>query len=718
MQPRRAVPLNAQAGPHALPALHSLSRAFRRAPLKRASAIKPRCRLAHPSCSAVAEAPTKRAGIEGHSALLRGLGDVGDVAPVHLPWLLRLSHVKSKVAGGDSNTALQESARGLLLWKAALERGLVLDDATIQQLTMERDSPFAGQQVEDLRWPDEPLRSVLVRRLSRLGVARFAQRYPALCETLLRSILELTVKYYKTIIGEVEVEEREKDAYGNVFLTARELQQQDEQRRAAKGLPVTQARNPNMAPQEQQQQQAAAAAAQGSVGNGANGAQPAESEAEEEEEEEEERAAWSLERRTAEELAGELVAQWEKPISTLSRAGRAFEGLETLLGGGRGGSFDLGGNLWNRKGWADMDTMRQKLEDLKELRDLVRSLGRGGGWGPLRRAPIQYLDTKGRPGLLRTILEAQETRGLTRSDDISRLLPSEAATLARGRKIRQAKLLFYAKLAEKALQSYERDGWGEFPTQIIPERREIRPTADRGPILLCVDTSGSMRGARETVAKALALECMRAAKAQERGCYVFAFAGPQEVRELELNMDLKSVNNLLDFLEKTFNGGSDFNAPVKRCLDRLTDAKWANSDILLVSDGELRQPSPDIMRKLSGAKDKLSLRVHGLIVGSPEKKKADPAVLRALCSQMLPNGKNETLVHEFESWASVQREASLQFDWDDALGNKQRREAGLRLEKMRQAEMKRRRLEQRGVGGAAANKKVTRMPGKNTSSFE
>ena len=36
----------------------------------------------------------------------------------------------------------------------------------------------------------------------------------------------------------------------------------------------------------------------------------------------------------------------------------------------------------------------------------------------------------------------------------------------------------------------------------------------RGPILLCVDTSGSMRGSREVVAKALALECMRAARAQ------------------------------------------------------------------------------------------------------------------------------------------------------------------------------------------------------------
>lgn len=38
-------------------------------------------------------------------------------------------------------------------------------------------------------------------------------------------------------------------------------------------------------------------------------------------------------------------------------------------------------------------------------------------------------------GLLRTVLEAQETRGLTRSDDISRLLPAEAALLARGRTV-------------------------------------------------------------------------------------------------------------------------------------------------------------------------------------------------------------------------------------------------------------------------------------------
>ncbi len=42
----------------------------------------------------------------------------------------------------------------------------------------------------------------------------------------------------------------------------------------------------------------------------------------------------------------------------------------------------------------------------------------------------------------------------------------QSALIARGRSNRQAKLLFYGKLAEKALGTYERDGWGEFPTQV------------------------------------------------------------------------------------------------------------------------------------------------------------------------------------------------------------------------------------------------------------
>ena len=34
---------------------------------------------------------------DGHDALLHGLGEVGDVAPMHMPWLLRLAHVRSAI---------------------------------------------------------------------------------------------------------------------------------------------------------------------------------------------------------------------------------------------------------------------------------------------------------------------------------------------------------------------------------------------------------------------------------------------------------------------------------------------------------------------------------------------------------------------------------------------------------------------------------------------
>jgi hypothetical protein len=49
-----------------------------------------------------------------------------------------------------------------------------------------------------------------------------------------------------------------------------------------------------------------------------------------------------LDRRTAMALAKELYGTWQAPINALSKAGRAFAGLEALLGGARDGSnFDL-----------------------------------------------------------------------------------------------------------------------------------------------------------------------------------------------------------------------------------------------------------------------------------------------------------------------------------------------------------------------------------------
>ena len=59
------------------------------------------------------------------------------------------------------------------------------------------------------------------------------------------------------------------------------------------------------------------------------------------EEDDDPKAGWSAEMKTAQSLVQELMDIWGPPIQTLSRAGRAFGGLEALLGGGRAGTFDL-----------------------------------------------------------------------------------------------------------------------------------------------------------------------------------------------------------------------------------------------------------------------------------------------------------------------------------------------------------------------------------------
>ena len=81
---------------------------------------------------------------------------------------------------GDSNEAVKASARGLLLWKAALARGLLPDDITLAQLAADIDMPVFGWPLAALRWPDEPLRAVLIRALA-LPCAGSPQTPPLVC---------------------------------------------------------------------------------------------------------------------------------------------------------------------------------------------------------------------------------------------------------------------------------------------------------------------------------------------------------------------------------------------------------------------------------------------------------------------------------------------------------------------------------------------------------
>ena len=559
-------------------------------------------------------------GVEAPHHSTAAPSDVWAETPTQLlPVLLHLQDVRATlVAAGESHAAggaLSElptaaaSAHGLAAWTSCLQRGALPTEHTFESTAT-------------TAFPCQPLRGALLATLTALQVAPFAERYPGVRSTLLHAVVSATVKYAtlrrKHVLPDfVDTGSAAGDAGGatsgggddgadaaqvaeeQAFLQTDAYRQWAAQRAAADAAK-------RAAVKAERQQKAE------EEGDVTTGGAP-----------EDEHHAW-LEASFADwqgdahavtaarTVCTELYTSWLAASKALRRAGSAFAGLDEVLGGPRG-SFSVSDPGWSRGGWALLHKYSATLAECKELRDLVRRLGRGAGWGPLRLSPTQRWDDHGRDGLLRDPLEAAETRSLTRGGDVAMMLPAEASLYAKGRTLRAARLLFYARAAERALLSYARDGWAELPARdIAPWIREVRPTAERGPILLCLDSSGSMRGAREAVAKALALECMRAARVQERRCFCYAFSGPRQIEELELGSDPAGLGRLLTFMERSFNGGSDLNAPLGSCIQRLAQAEWANSDILVVSDGELRQPSAEVTRQIATAKADLGLRIHGL----------------------------------------------------------------------------------------------------------
>lgn len=93
--------------------------------------------------AAVAEAPAAQhaPAASGHTALLHGLGDVGDTPAALMPWVLRIAAACSHTSGGDSQAAMADISRGISIWRASLNRGLLPDDEAIQQL-LHNNEPF------------------------------------------------------------------------------------------------------------------------------------------------------------------------------------------------------------------------------------------------------------------------------------------------------------------------------------------------------------------------------------------------------------------------------------------------------------------------------------------------------------------------------------------------------------------------------------------------
>ena len=322
-------------------------------------------------------------------------------------------------------------------------------------------------------------------------------------------------------------------------------------------------------------------------------------------------------------VLADFASDWQERCSLVGELATVFGELGDLDKHTR---WDLLRGTLRSGAWQEVLRIRALIEGLPELARVIRQLGRARPAEQERDAPARAIETRelvAAPRAARRTTRVPdlpgETRGIARAGRIARMLPSESMLLAHPR----LRLIWHARHAERTLLCYDDDDRLEDSHDIRlpalapnPLRRPERPP-EAGPMLVCVDTSASMRGGAEAVAKAVVLEAARTAFAEQRACHVLAFGGTDELIEFPVSRDVAGIMRLAEFLGQSFAGGTDICAPLERALERIQADAWRNADLLIASDGEFGA-TPDKAEALRAAKGELGLRVQGVLIGDRE----------------------------------------------------------------------------------------------------
>jgi len=105
-----------------------------------------------------------------------------------------------------------------------------------------------------------------------------------------------------------------------------------------------------------------------------------------------------------------------------------------------------------------------------------------------------------------------------------------------------------------------------------------------GPIVCCIDESGSMYGERIELAKAFCFGLFQQAKKENREFQIIRFGRASHCEIAAI----KTGNDLLEVSSKFFNDrGTDFETPLGMAINVIhTDSKFDKADIVMITDGE------------------------------------------------------------------------------------------------------------------------------------
>lgn len=178
----------------------------------------------------------------------------------------------------------------------------------------------------------------------------------------------------------------------------------------------------------------------------------------------------------------------------------------------------------------------------------------------------------------------EEFVGVRLGKDLEHALPSELALLADP----DTAILFDVKYVNSRLMCFDMRGMQRVAEEHLADvDRQVTESNSMGPMVICVDTSGSMHGMPETIAKAVALFMASKAKEQGRHCYLINFS--TGIETLDLGGEAW-MSTLIEFLRMSFHGGTDAAPALRHALKVFRSEGYAKADLLIVSDfvmGEL-----------------------------------------------------------------------------------------------------------------------------------
>ena len=234
------------------------------------------------------------------------------------------------------------------------------------------------------------------------------------------------------------------------------------------------------------------------------------------------------------------------------------------------------------------------------LTEIVRQIGRE------HETDTEDVDTTvivNEPLLLRHANTRQEIDGTTVGNDLSSLLPYEYALIDEP--------VFYKRFANKELQQYSSlppiiNKLKTFQT-LLPQ-----PRMGKGPVILAIDTSGSMEGKPLEIAKSLTFQIIDIVKKEKRKCFLIAFS----VREQHIELSRPSqFHKVEQFFSSTFSGGTNGEQMLAEALNTLGTDNFSMAHILIISVFCFTLPKPATWKRIK-EEQKKGTRFYGLSIGN------------------------------------------------------------------------------------------------------